>query len=150
MNYGFVPPHSQGTPHYGASMPPYTSQMGGGYYGHGHGGYGNQSYVNQNYQGACHRPAQPRLPFLATLNLPDLSRIMNDPVSHDPAWPAVPNKIPSDIPKFEGKPGEYPSEHVTTFHLWCSCNSLHEDLIRLRLFQPHPHRACREMVHRIA
>ena len=27
---------------------------------------------------------------------------MNDPVSHDPAWPAIPNKLPSDIPKLEG------------------------------------------------
>ena len=47
----------------------------------------------------------------------------------------VPNKIPSDIPMFEGKAGEDPSEHVTTFHLWCSSNSLHDDSIRLRLFQ---------------
>ena len=60
---------------------------------------------------------------------------MNDPVSHDPVWPDVPNKIPSDIPKFEDKTGEDPSEHVTTFHLWCSSNSLHEDSIHLRLFQ---------------
>ena len=60
---------------------------------------------------------------------------MNDPVAHDPAWPAIPTKIPLDIPKFKGKPGEDLSEHVTTFHLWCSSNSLHEDSIRLRLFQ---------------
>ena len=75
-------------------MPPYIGQMGGGYYGHGHGGYGNQSYVNQNYQGASHRPVQPRLPFLATLNFTDLSRLMNNLVSYDPAWPAIPNKLP--------------------------------------------------------
>ena len=91
--------------------------------------------MNQNYQGTWHRPAQPRLPFLAMLNLPDLLRLMNDPVFHDPAWPVVPNKLPSDIPKFEGKAGEDPSEHVTTFHLWCSSNSLRDDSICLRLFQ---------------
>ena len=91
--------------------------------------------MNQNYQGAWHRSAQPSLPFLATLNLPDLSRLMNDLVSHDPAWPVVPTKLPLDIPKFEGKPGEDPSEHVTTFHLWCSSNSLHDDSICFRLFQ---------------
>ena len=68
--------------------------MGGGYYGQGHGIYINHPYMNQNYQGAWHRLAQPRLPFLATLNLPDLSRLMNDLVSHDLAWPAVPNKLP--------------------------------------------------------
>ena len=82
-----------------------------------------------------HRPAHPRLPFLAMLNLPDLLRLTNDLVSHDSAWLAVPTKLPSDIPKFEGKPGEDPSEHVTTFHLWCSSNSLHEYSIHLRLFQ---------------
>ena len=32
-NYGFVAPHNQGTPHHNASMHPYTSQMGGCYYG---------------------------------------------------------------------------------------------------------------------
>ena len=72
-------------------------QTGGGHYGQGHGGA--QTYVNQ---GAVHRPHHPRLPFLVTLNIHDLSRLMNDPVAHDPAWPAVPTKLPSDIPKFEG------------------------------------------------
>ena len=53
-NYGFVTLNIQGTPHYGASMPPYTGQMRGGHYGQGHGGYGNQTYVNQNNQGVVH------------------------------------------------------------------------------------------------
>ena len=110
-------------------------QTRGGYCGQGHGIYSSQRYMNQNYQGAWHRLTQPMLAFLSTLNLPDLSRLMNDSVSYDPAWLTIPTKIPSDIPKFEGKPGEYPSEHVTTFHLWCSSNSLHDDSIRLRLFQ---------------
>ena len=114
-------------------MPPYTGQMGGGHYGQGHGG--NQTYVNQNYQGVVHRPHHPRLPFLTTLNLPDLSRLTNDPVAHDPAWMAVPTKLPLDIPKFKGKLGEDMSKHVTTFHLWCSSNYLHQDSIHLRLFQ---------------
>ena len=114
-------------------MPPYMGHMGGGHYGQGHGG--NQTYMNQTYQGVVHRPHHPRLPFLATPNLPDLSRLMNNPVSHDPAWSAFPTKLPSDIPKFEGKPGEDPSKHVTTFYLWFSLNSLHQDSIHLRLFQ---------------
>jgi hypothetical protein len=79
--------------------------------------------------------SHPRLPFLATLNMPDLSKLMNDPVSHDPTWPLVPTKLPSNIPKFEGKNGENLGNHVTTFHLWCSSNSLNDDPIRLRLFQ---------------
>jgi hypothetical protein len=76
-----------------------------------------------------------QLPFLATLDLPDLSRILNDPILHSPHWPVIPAKLPSDIPKFDGKPGEDPNNHVMTFHLWCSSNSLMDDSIRLRLFQ---------------
>jgi hypothetical protein len=72
---------------------------------------------------------------LATLDLPDLSRILNDPIRHSPQWPAIPAKLPSDIPKFDGKAGEDPNNHVMTFHLWCSSNSLMDDSIRLRLFQ---------------
>jgi hypothetical protein len=44
-------------------------------------------------------------------------------------------KLPSDIPKFEGKPGEDPGDHVTNFHLWCSSNSLKDDFVQLCLFQ---------------
>jgi len=65
----------------------------------------------------------------------DLFKLMNDPVNHDPTWPPVPTILPSDIPKFDGKNGEDPSDHFTTFHLWCSLNSLDDDSIQLRLFQ---------------
>ena len=44
-------------------------------------------------------------------------------------------KLTLDIPKFEAKLNEDPSDHVTTFHLWCLSNSLNEDSICLRLFQ---------------
>ena len=74
---------------------------------------------------------QPRLPFLAMLNQSNLSRLSNAPVYHDPTWTVVISKIPSDIPKFKGKSGEDPSENVTTFHLWCSSNSLNHDSVRL-------------------
>ena len=76
--------------------------MGGGYYPtiQGHGVYSSHPYANQSYQGAWNQPTQPRIPFLATLNLPDLSRLKNDPISHIPAWMAVPTKLPLDIPKF--------------------------------------------------
>jgi hypothetical protein len=76
-----------------------------------------------------------QLPFLATLDLPDLSRILNDPIRHSPQWPAIPAKLPSDIPKFDGKAGEDPNNHVMNFHLWCSSNSLMDDSIRLHLFK---------------
>jgi hypothetical protein len=76
-----------------------------------------------------------QLPFLPTLDFPDLSRILNDPIRHSPQWPAIPSKLPSDISKFNGKVGEDPNNHVMTFHLWCLSNSLMDDSIHLRLFQ---------------
>ena len=76
-----------------------------------------------------------QLPFLDTLDLLDLSRILNDPILHSPHWPVILAKLPFDIPKFYGKPGEDPNNHVMTFHLWCSSNSLMDDSIRLWLFQ---------------
>jgi hypothetical protein len=76
-----------------------------------------------------------QFPFLATLDLPDLTRILNDPIRHSPQWPAIPAKLPSDIPKFDGKLGEDPKNHVMTFHLRCSSNSLMDDSIQLHLFQ---------------
>jgi hypothetical protein len=75
------------------------------------------------------------LSFLATLDLPDLSRILNDPILHSPYWAIIPDKLPSDIPKFDGRSGEDPNNHVMTFHLWCSSNSLMDDSIILHLFQ---------------
>ena len=77
----------------------------------------------------------PILPYLASLNLLDLTKLTNDPILHDATWPNMPTKLSSDIPKFDGKPGEDPNNHVMTFHLWCSSNSLMDDSIRLRLFQ---------------
>ena len=77
----------------------------------------------------------PQLPFLASLELPDVSKLTNDPILHNPYWPLVPTKIPDDCPKFDGIANEYPQAHVMTYHLWCSSNSWLDDSIRLRLFQ---------------
>jgi hypothetical protein len=77
---------------------------------------------------------QPELPFLTTFHFPDLSRLLNSPISHDPCWPSMQTTFPSEIPKFEGKPNEYPGDHVTTFHLWFSSNFLRYDSVQLHLF----------------
>jgi hypothetical protein len=53
-------------------------------------------------------PPPLHMPYLASLNIPDLSKLTNDPILHDPTWPAMPTKLPSDIPKFEGKAGKIP------------------------------------------
>jgi hypothetical protein len=122
-----------------------SPQMQNPYAGQGHGFYQNPGQQpNFSWQpGASQTPGpfypsyqqQPKLPFLATLHLPDLTRLLNDPICHDPRWPPMPTKLPSDIPKFEAKPNEDPGDHVTTFHLWCSSNSLKDDSVQLRLFQ---------------
>jgi hypothetical protein len=64
--------------------------------------------------------------------------LKNDTILHSPFWPVIPAKLPSDILKFDDKPGEDPNNHIMTFHLWFSSNSLMDDSIWLRLFQHTP------------
>jgi hypothetical protein len=73
--------------------------------------------------------------YLDSLNIPDLTKLTNDSILHNPTWPAMPTKLPSDIPKFEGKVGDDPANHIMTFHLWFSSNSIMDNSVRLRLFQ---------------
>ena len=87
--------------------------------------YQYYQYVKPNWQ----------LPFLATLDLPNLSKLIYNPIQHNPSWPAILVKLPSDIPNFDGKQWDDTKNHVMMFHLWCSSNSLMYDSIRLRLFQ---------------
>ena len=72
---------------------------------------------------------------MATLQLSDLNWLTNDPILYAPWWLVIPHKLPSDIPKFNGNPGEDLSNHVMTYHLWCSSNSLNDDSVRLHIFQ---------------
>jgi hypothetical protein len=78
---------------------------------------------------------QPKLSFLETLHFLDLKRLLNNLICHDPHWPPMLTKLASDTPKFEAKPNEDTGDHVTTFHLWCSSNSLRDDSVQLCLFQ---------------
>jgi hypothetical protein len=122
-------------------LQPFMSQLGGGYYPtrQGHGVYQNPGWFAipqpQYFPGASVQTSQPRIPFLSMLNILDLSKLMNELVCHDLSSPPVSTKLPLDIPKFEGKTGEDPGDHVTTFHLWCSSNSLNDESFCLRLFQ---------------
>ena len=88
-----------------------------------------------SYPGYASTNLNQQLPFVATLELPDLNQLTNDPIAYAPWWPEIPHKLLSDIPKFNGNPGEDPSNHVMTFNLWCSLNTLNDDSIRLHLFQ---------------
>lgn len=72
-----------------------------------------------------------QLPFIATLYFLDLSRLTNDPLLYLYYWSAIPTELTSDIPKFEGKFGENPPNHVMTYHLWFASNSLYDDSIEL-------------------
>ena len=121
--------------------PPYMNQPRGGAYnaGQGHGVYQNPGWPSNPQAQSVSRDwgqmSQPHLPFLAMFNMPYLSKLMNDPMSHDPTWSPFPTKLPSNNLKFEGNNGEDLGDHVTTFHLWCSSNSLNHDSIILQLFQ---------------
>ena len=95
-------------------------------------GGGSSPYHFQQNWNTVHPP---KIPFLATLNFPNLSKLINDSIRHSPAWPPILTKLPSDIPKFEGKVNEDPNTHVMTFHLWCSSNFLMDDNVWLSLFQ---------------
>jgi hypothetical protein len=80
-------------------------------------------------------PPNPPMPYLEYLNIHYLTKLTNDPILHHATWPNMPTKFPSNIPKFEGKPGEDPANHVMTFHLWFSSNNIMDDSIRFSLFQ---------------
>jgi hypothetical protein len=79
--------------------PYFTNHPGGGSYNfrQGFGPHQNPGWNAvpnaQSFAGGWVQVSQPRIPFLATLNLPDLSKLMNDLVSHDPTWPPVPTKL---------------------------------------------------------
>jgi hypothetical protein len=47
----------------------------------------------------------------------------------------MPTKLPSDIPKFEGKAGDGLANHIMTFNLWYSSNNIMDDSSGIRLFQ---------------
>lgn len=47
----------------------------------------------------------------------------------------MPTQIPLHIPKFEGNHPEDLTNHVHSFHMWCSSNSIIEDSIHVLLFQ---------------
>jgi hypothetical protein len=80
-------------------------------------------------------PPPPQIPYLASLNIPNLTNLTNDPILHDPTWPKIPTKLPLDIPKFEGKVGDDPTNHIMTFHLWFSSRKIMNESVRLILFQ---------------
>ena len=71
-----------------------------------------QAYVpyalmtNRPHQYALHTQMNRQLPFLATLDLLNLSCLTNDPIFYNPSWPPIPHKLPLDIPKFDGKANE--------------------------------------------
>jgi hypothetical protein len=95
-----------------------SPQMKNPYTSHGHGFYQNPGQQpNFSWQpGASQTPGpffhgyhqQTKLLFLETMHLPDLTRLLNDPICHDPCWPPMPMKLPLDIPNFEANPNEDP------------------------------------------
>jgi hypothetical protein len=95
----------------------------------------HQGSGSQHNMAGTNIPTPLQMPYLSSLNILNLTKLTNDPILHDATWPAMPTKLPSNIPKFEGKAGDDPANHVMTFHIWCSSNSIMDDSVRLRLFQ---------------
>jgi len=79
--------------------------------------------------------ATPLLPFMLGLSLPDFSKLINNPIFDNLGLPTMPNNLPSYIPKFEGNAREDPTNHIHSFYMWCSSNSITDDSIHLWLFQ---------------
>lgn len=77
----------------------------------------------------------PLLPFMVGLSLLDFSHLINDSLLHNPTWLEMLTKLPLDIPKFEGNWREDPTNHVCSFHMWCSSNFIIKGSIHLLLFQ---------------
>jgi hypothetical protein len=80
-----------------------------------------------------HQP--PNLPYMASLNIHNLMKLTNNPILHNLVWPPMLTNIPLNILNFEGKLSKDPTNHIMTFDLWCSSNSIAYDSIYLRLFQ---------------
>ena len=118
-------------PHHG--MYPYVINP---YTGMPYGRFGRN--VNPNpFTQSTQNPFSPtKLLFLATLEFPNLAKSTNDPIQHHFAWPSIPTKIPTEIPKFDGKTGDDPTNHMTTYHLCCVSNSFLDDSLKMQLF-PH-------------
>lgn len=105
---GYVPPPYQGYSPYAGMQRPMAQEI-------------------PSYPGYAQPDLNRQLPFVATLELPNLNWLTNDPILYSPLWPIIPHKFPYDIPKFNGNLGEDLSNHVMTYHLWCSSNSLNDD-----------------------
>ena len=71
----------------------------------------------------------PSLPLMASLNLPNMEWLTNNPIHHDWLWHLMPAKICLDTRKFEGKVGEYRENHIMSFNLCCSSNIIVDDFI---------------------
>jgi hypothetical protein len=112
-------------PYQGCYFPVITQYMGGPY-----GPFG----LNMSLPLDRNSFTNTQLTFLATLELPNLSRPTNEPIMHNPTCPLVLIKISTDVPKFDGKMGEDPATHITTYHIWCVSNSLMYDNICLHIF----------------
>jgi hypothetical protein len=108
-----IPPnvmHTQPSTSYFGNHPMMSLHMKNPYTGHGHGFYQNPGQQpNFSWQPTASQTLgpffhgyhqQPKLPFLETLHFIYLTRLLNDPIYHDPHWPPMPTKLPSEIPKF--------------------------------------------------
>jgi hypothetical protein len=77
----------------------------------------------------ANNPSPTQMPYLDSLSIPYLTKLTNDPILHDPTWSTMLTKLPLDIPKFEGKMRDDPTNHIMTFHLWFSSNNIMDEFV---------------------
>lgn len=59
---------------------------------------------------------------------------MNDPISYNATWIGLYTKIPSYIPKHEGRDGDNPINYdARTFHSWFSSNSIIDIIMKRKI-----------------
>ena len=81
---------------------PHNYQQYAGYHGQAKPTYG-PTRIPMLYQYYNYPQPNMKLPFLATLDLSYLLKLINDPILHDPFWLTILVKLSLDIPNFDGK-----------------------------------------------
>jgi hypothetical protein len=88
----------------------------------------------------------PNFPYLASLNIPYLTKLMNDPIYMIPLGLTCPPNYLQTSQSLKGNQGEDPTNHIMSFHLWCSSNNIMEDSIRLMIVPENTHWSIFQMV----
>jgi hypothetical protein len=57
----------------------------------------------QHTMAGANAPLPLQMPYLASLNIPDLTKLTNDPILHDATWPAMQPNFPQTYQSLKGR-----------------------------------------------